>query len=93
MKDFLNQLSGAEAGVISDAPSIGEILLNVLQFLLSVVAIVAILATVIAGIRYIVHQDTDQASGAKKSLVAIVGGLILILGAFIIVSAIGRFLQ
>lgn len=86
-------LSQAEAGVISDAPRISEILLNVLQFLLSVVAIVAILALVIAGLRYFLIRNTNQAESIKKSITAIIIGLIILMGSIIIVLAIGRFLQ
>ncbi len=87
------QSQSAHAGVISEAPSITSILLNVLQFLLSVVAIVAILSVVIAGIRYVLAQNTNQAESVKKSLVAIVIGLIIAIGSVILVLTIGKFLQ
>ncbi len=92
MKNFLTSQS-AHAGVISDAPSISQILFNVLQFLLSVVAIVAIISIVIAGVRYLFMGNTNQSASIKKSLVAIVLGLVLVMGAVIIVSAVGKFLQ
>jgi hypothetical protein len=90
MNSFFSQ---AEAGVISDAPRVSEILLNVLQFLLSVVAIVAILSLVIAGIRYFFIRNTDQAEGIKKSITAIIIGLIVTMGSMIMVVVIGKFLQ
>lgn len=92
MKNFLTDFFLAHAGVISEATPLREILLNVLQFLLSVVAIVAILAIVIAGIRYVLVQNTNQAASVKKSLVAIIIGLVVVIGAIIIVFTIGRFL-
>lgn len=94
MPTFLTQSYSAHAGVISDAPSVSEILVNVLQFLLSVVGIVAILALVIAGLRLLlVQNNTSQAEGIKKSLAAIIVGLIIIMGAIIVVWQIGKFLQ
>lgn len=92
MKNFFLQSYSAHAGVISEAPSISEILLNILKFLLSVIGIVAILSIVIAGIRYVVVRNTHQAEGVKKSLVAIIIGLIVAMSALIILSALGNFL-
>lgn len=93
MSKFFLQSQSAHAGVISEAPRLSEILLNVLQFLLSVVGIVAILALVIAGIRYmLVFQNPNQAAGIKKSLLAILLGLLVVMGSMIVVSAIGKFL-
>lgn len=83
----------AEAGVISDAPRVSEILLNVLQFLLSVVAIVAILSLVIAGLRYFFIRNTDQAESIKKSITAIIIGLVVVMGSLIMIVVIGKFLQ
>jgi hypothetical protein len=91
MKNFFS-LPIAEAGVISDATPLSEILLNVLQFLLSVVGIVAIIAIVITGIRYLFASDTNQATSVKRSFTAIVIGLVLVMGAIIIVWQIGKFL-
>ncbi len=93
MKIIFAFLPIAEAGVISEAPRVSELLLRVLQFLLSVIAIVAIIAIVIAGIRYVLVQNTDQSEAIKKSLGAIIIGLSIVIGAIIIVSAIGRFLN
>lgn len=89
----LMDFSVAHAGVISEAPRISEILLNVLQFLLSVVGIIAILALVITGIRYMLVQNTESASDIKKSFIAILIGLVIVMGGLIVVWTIGRFLS
>lgn len=81
------------AGVISDAPRISEVLLNVLRFLLSVVVIIAIIALVIAGIRYMLVQNTESAAGVKKSLIAILFGLVAVIGGLTVVWTIARFLS
>lgn len=83
----------AQAGVISDAPSFSRVLLNILNFLLSVVGIVAILAIAIAGMMYLVSGgDPARAQTAKKYAWASVIGLMIALGALIIVRQISRFL-
>ena len=91
-KSFMNSFF-AHAGVISEAPRISEILINILQFLLSVIGIVAILALVITGIRYVTSQSTDAASGAKKSFIAIVIGLVVVLASLIAITVVGNFLS
>jgi predicted anti-sigma-YlaC factor YlaD len=83
----------AHAGVISEAPRFSEILMNVVTFLLSVVSILAIIAIVIAGLRYFFIPSEDQAKLAKKSLEIIVIGLLVLFGSMIIIWQIGRFLQ
>jgi type II secretory pathway component PulF len=83
----------AHAGVISDAPRFSEILMNVLTFLLSLVAVFVIIAVVIAGLRYFFTQDETQAKTVKKSLEIIVVGLLVLFGSMIIIWQIGRFLQ
>lgn len=81
----------AHAGVISDAPSITDILGNIVRFLLSVAGIIAILAIVVAAIRYLVSGNEKQATVIKKSLAMIVIGLVVLFGAMVFISAIGSF--
>lgn len=80
------------AGVISEAPSISEILLNILYFLLSLIGIIAILALVIAGVRYLFVQNTESATGVKKTLGAIIIGLFAVFLSFIVIRTVARFL-
>jgi hypothetical protein len=83
----------AHAGVITEAPRVSEILTNVLIFLLSLIGIVAIIALVISGARYLFAQNEDQAKTARKSVEAIVIGLLVVFGSMIIIWQIGRFLN
>lgn len=93
MLNFFVVSHNVHAGVISDAPRLSEVLLNILQFLLSLAAMVAIIALVIAGIRYMFIRNTESAASVKNSLIAIGLGLLVIMGALIVVSQIGRFLS
>lgn len=83
----------ARAGVISDAPSLAEVLLNVLDFVLSIVGIVAILSLALSGVLYLTAgSDTSRAEQAKRYAGASVIGLLIALGALIIVRQIGRLI-
>lgn len=82
----------AQAGSISDATPIATILQNVLDFLLSIVGLVAIIALVIAGILYLTaNGDTKRISVAKKAFGFAIIGIVIALGSLIVVSQIGEF--
>lgn len=79
------------AGVISDAPNLPHVFLNILNFLLSIVGIIAILSAVVAGMMYFFSAgDSSKAEQAKKYVWASVVGLLIALGALIIVRQIGQ---
>lgn len=81
------------AGVISDAPSFADVLLNILDFVLSIVGIVAILSLALSGVLYLTAgSDTSRAEQAKRYAGASVIGLLIALGALIIVRQIGRLI-
>jgi ABC-type nickel/cobalt efflux system permease component RcnA len=83
----------ASAGVISDAPSINDILWNVLGFLLSIVGTVAIIVLLITATRYFLASgNTDSAEKSKKALVAIGLGMVIVFGALILMYQLARFL-
>ncbi len=78
------------AGVITDAKPISGILENVLNFLLSVVGVVAIIGLVVGSVIYLTAGgDEDRIRLAKMSLTASVVGLVLALGALVIVTQLG----
>lgn len=83
----------AEAvGVIASAPSVSHILMNVLYFLLSVVGIVAILSLVIAGLRYMIaFGDKEAIDSAKQMMGQSMIGIVIALGALVIVRGIESF--
>ena len=80
------------AGAIANAPSLSYIFMNILYFLLSVVGIVAILSLVIAGLRYMIaFGDTEKIDSAKRMMGQSIIGIVVILGALIIVRGIEAF--
>lgn len=77
------------AGVIADAPSFTEVLMNILTFALSLVGIVAILALGMAGGMYLLAAgDASRVETAKKYVIASVFGIVIALAALIIVRQV-----
>lgn len=93
MEEYFSFFLKAEAaGVIEDAVPLSKVLLNILNFLLSVAGIVGIIGLVVAGIWYLTAAgDEGRIRLAKKAALASVIGLIVILSAYVIVSQIGKF--
>ncbi|MDD5464085.1 MAG: hypothetical protein PHP62_02970 [Candidatus Moranbacteria bacterium] len=90
----MNIINIARAGVITDAPSISSVGINVLNFLLSVVEIVAIISLVISGIIYLTAiDDKSRMQLAKRSLTYSIVGIMLGLGGMILVWVVGQFFQ
>jgi len=84
----------AQAGVISDAPTFKEISVNVLNFLLSIVGIIAIIMLVVSGILYFFSAgDEKRMQIAKSSARYAVIGVILALSGIIVIRTIGVFLS
>jgi TRAP-type C4-dicarboxylate transport system permease small subunit len=82
----------ARAGVISDAPTFANIGQKILSFLLSVVGIIAIIMTLINGIKYfLAFGNESQMKSAKKSFMVWTTGVLLALGAFILINFLGQF--
>lgn len=82
----------AVTGSITNAPRIGYILWNVLQFLLSIVGIVAIIGLVASRIIYLISGgDEKKVASAKRAALASVIGIALALGALVIVSQLTEF--
>lgn len=84
----------AQAGVISEAPSLVQVSGNVLNFLLSVVGIFAIISLAISGVMYLTSAGSEtQIEKAKKIAFYSVVGIITALGAMLIVRQIGIFFK
>lgn len=91
----------AHAQVMENSPRLANVALNVLEFLLQVLGIIAIITLVISGILYltaganwvIVGDSDSQIDLAKKSLTYSIVGILVALGALIIVKQIGGFVQ
>lgn len=79
----------AQAGVISDAPTINEILVNALQRILAFVGGLSILMIIGSGILYKTSSgNKDQHDLSRKVLIGSVGGLVLVLLSLVIVGSI-----
>ncbi len=84
----------ARADVISDAPSLASLGMNVLNFLLSVFGIVAIIMLLVSGGIYFFSAGNEETNKkAKKSALYSVAGVVLAMGALVIVKLIGQFLK
>lgn len=82
----------AQAGVITDATPLTSGLFNVLQFLLSIAGVVGIIGIVVAGSWYLTAGgDEERMKKAKRAVLACVIGLMVVIGALVIVTQIGRF--
>lgn len=80
------------AGVIDDATPVSEVLGNILDFLLSAFGILAILALAVAGLMYLMSAgDTERAAQAKRAAMYAAVGVVVALGALVIVRQIGSF--
>ncbi len=83
---LIELINYAYAGVISDAPRVSSILLNVLNFLLSIAGLLVIIMLVISGGMYVFSAgDRKMIMKAKKSAKYSVLGIIVILGGMVVI--------
>lgn len=88
------QISVVHAGVITDATPISSILLNVLDFLLSIIGVLGIIGLVVSGILYIIPSDNELLLNlAKRAAFGSVIGIVIALGAFVLTGQITIFFQ
>jgi len=79
---------------ITDAVPITQVLNNILQFLLSIVGVVAIIGLVVAGFLYLsAAGDESRIKIAKLSFFASLIGGSIALGALIVLKTVSDFLQ
>lgn len=89
----MNFIEIARAGVIDDAPTFAEIGMNVLDFLLSVVGILAVISLAVSGFLYFAaNGDEKKMQIAKKAFTFSITGTVVVLSALIIVKLIAGFL-
>ncbi len=92
MQDFLHIDTVLAAGSITDAPGVASILLNILQFLLSIIGILGIIGLVVSGVLYFFSAgDQKRIALAKRSAVGSVVGIIVALGALVLVTQLAVF--
>jgi hypothetical protein len=86
-------INTAKAGVISDAPTLSHVGLNIFNFLLSVAGGIVIISIVISGILYLVAGGNEKRiSQAKNAMLNAIIGAIIILGVKVIVITIEKFI-
>lgn len=82
-QDDLDEIEGGVEGDVD----VKQTLIDVLQFVLSFLALLAIIFIIVAGIRLIVSQgEEEQKDKAKKTILYVIIGLLVILFAKVIVS-------
>ncbi len=82
-------INTARAGIITDAPTVAEVLLNTLIFLLQVFGTLAIIGLVLSGIIYLTAGGNEkQIQRAKKAFDYSVVGIIVALGGWVIIKTI-----
>lgn len=82
-------INSAQAGPMTDAPPLSDIVMSVLQFVLTIAGVIAVLSIVIAGIMYMTSGgNTERVGFAKKALIGGIVGLSVVLLSLIIVSTI-----
>jgi len=80
------------AGVIDDAPTFAQILLNTFSFLMQITGIVGLIGFVAAGMLYfLANGDRKQIATAKKISSACVVGFVILFGAWVFVKTIAMF--
>lgn len=92
MQNFFFIDTALAAGSITNAHGISSILLNVLQFLLSIIGILGIIGLVVSGMLYFFSAgDRNRIALAKRSAVGSIIGIIIALGALVLVSQLADF--
>lgn len=94
MKEAMEYLSipTAWAGVITDAKPVTALLGSVLNFLLSVAGVVGIIGLVISGVWYMTAGgDEGRVRLAKRMAIASVIGIVVVVGALVMVTQIVNF--
>lgn len=82
----------AQAGPLDTAPKLSSLVMSVLQFVVTLVGVIAVLVIVVAGIMYMTSGgDTNRVQIAKKALSAGVIGLAIAILSLIIVKTIVSF--
>ena len=83
--------SGAKPGGVVDVSTANGLIMNIAEFLLSFLAILAVLMIIVSGVMYITSAgDKNQVDKAKSILLYAIIGLIIALFGYAIVYVIGR---
>ena len=84
----------AAGGVITDATPFFVILLRMLDFLLSIIGVFGIIGLVVSGVLYLTAAgDEDRIRLAKRAMLASVIGIVIALGALVLVGQLTVFFK
>lgn len=87
-----NLVTPANSGLAKGA-SVATYIKNIILFLLSLVAVLGLLALVVGGLMYILSLgDESKAEHAKKIILYAIIGILVVGGSFMIIYTIGGFL-
>lgn len=79
----------AQAGPMTDAPRLSEIVMHVLQFTLSIFGVIAVLSIVVAGVMYMTSGgNSERVAFAKKALIGGIIGIFVVILSLVIVTVI-----
>lgn len=82
--------TSAETG-LSNSKSVKQVLSGILNWMLSVVGIIALIGFAISGIMYLVSAgNDDMAKKAKSAMKFSILGIIVVLGSFVVIQAIDK---
>ena len=85
--------AGVSAGPMSDAQPLAVGLINILDFLLSTIGVVAIIGLVVAGLLYFFAAgDMRQIALAKKATFAGIVGVFIALSGYLIIRTVAGLL-
>lgn len=86
--------AGALDKAIEDAPTIAQILNNILEFVLSVFGILAIISLVVAGIFYFLSTgDEERMKIGKRGATYAIVGIAVALSGMLILKTLAKFLS
>lgn len=84
----------ASAGVIDQAQLLSVGLTNILDFLLSIIGVIAIIGLAISGFMYFFAAgDMRQIALAKKTTLGAISGIVIALGSYLLIRAIAALLN
>lgn len=93
LKEIYSVLGGGpEPAELSGALTLTQIARNILNFLLSIIGILALIMLIISGIMYLISAGNDTKMKTAKSIfVASLIGIAVAMGSLVLVSAVARF--
>jgi hypothetical protein len=85
-------MNTASAGIITDAPRLSTVLLNALNFLLSIAGTLAIIGIVVSAVMYLTAGGSEKRiETAKKAFWYSAVGVIIAMGGYILIKTISFF--